>query len=241
MINGHDQRRMLRSIILEAVIKPRPGHTPLTGSIPCSRTDTDAAEYLHSLATGFVPAFTSAHSLHFLRPLSLSTTNHARSEPHRPVDCDKFNCLPDFLILFIVSYLDPFLMYDGRWSLDVTSGSAQAVANASLSVSFYGTAIYLQGEASLVSVRRKELEAERLASYHHTQNNYSVVLDGAAPVHHNNAIEGTIFAQDQLTAAHHTLIVNAGAGMLFESMVVTTGDGDSRFAESFFSPSHMEL
>jgi hypothetical protein len=62
------------------------------------------------------------------------------------------------------------------------------------------------------------------------------VLDGATPVQHN-AIGRTIFAQDQLTAAHHTLIINAEAGMTFESMVVTTGDGDSRCAQSFLFPS----
>jgi hypothetical protein len=60
-------------------------------------------------------------------------------------------------------------MYEGRWYLDGNLGCALAVANASVSVSFYGTAIYLQGEASVVSVmlRKKELEAKRLASYHH--------------------------------------------------------------------------
>jgi hypothetical protein len=67
------------------------------------------------------------------------------------------------------------------------------------------------------------------------------VLDGAAAVHYNNATRGSLFAQDQLTAAHHTLTVNAEEGMSLLSMVVTTGDGDSRCAESFFSPLHLML
>jgi hypothetical protein len=230
---------MLRSIILEALSQEQARRRWQAAYLAPARIPTQPSASIASLPDSYLRS--SAHSLHFLRPLSSSTTNHACSEPHRPVDCDKFNCLPDFLIQFIVSYLDPFLMYDGRWSLDVTNGSAQAVTNASFSVSFYGTAIYLQGKPSVVSARRKELEVERLASYHHTQNYYSVMLDGVALFHADIKIGDTFFAQDQLTAAHHTLIVNAGAGMIFESMIVTTGDGDSRFAGSFFSPSHMEL
>jgi hypothetical protein len=67
------------------------------------------------------------------------------------------------------------------------------------------------------------------------------VLDGAAPIHYGNTTGSSIFAQDQLTAAHHTLIVNVGEDVGLTSIVVLTGDGDSRCAESFLSPLHLVL